>query len=189
MLLGMIISILSRKGGSGKSVTAMHTAAWLESVGREACVVDYDPEGTCLSWSKRASDLLFPVYAAKEMPVALKSKRVVVIDTPPNDPKILGVAARASDKVIVVSGANPLEADRLGPSLDALDASGFTGSWGILLTRVPRGKLGAAMTTALKASGLKVLGLIPAKVEYERSFGHAPSRLEDYASALEEFLA
>ena len=84
---------------------------------------------------------------------------------------------------------DPLEADRLGPSLDALGASGFTGSWGILLTRVPRGKLGAAMTTALKASGLKVLGLIPAKVEYERSFGHAPSRLEDYASALEEFLA
>jgi hypothetical protein len=45
------------------------------------------------------------------------------------------------------------------------------------------------MTTALKASGLKVFGLIPAKVEYERSFGNAPSRLEDYASALKEFLA
>ena len=89
----------------------------------------------------------------------------------------------------MVSGANPLEADRLGPSLDALAVSGFSDTWGILLTQVLGGKLGVSMTTTLHASGLKVLGLIPAKVGYERSFDHAPSRLKGYARALKEFLA
>jgi chromosome partitioning protein len=188
-LASVIVSILSRKGGSGKSVTAMHAAAWLESVGRSACVVDLDPEGTALSWSKRSADLTFPVFAATELQTAIKSGRVVIVDTPPNDAKTLGLAARASDRVIVVSGANPLEADRLAPTLDALDASGFAGSWGILLTRVPRGNLGGAMSEVLEASGLKVLGRIPSRVEYERAFGHLPSRLDDYAAALEEFLS
>ncbi|NJK45413.1 MAG: ParA family protein [Pleurocapsa sp. SU_196_0] len=58
----MIVAILSRKGGSGKSVTAMHAAAWLESVGRTACVVDLDPEGSALSWWKRAESMSFPVF-------------------------------------------------------------------------------------------------------------------------------
>jgi chromosome partitioning protein len=188
MLASMIVSILSRKGGSGKSVTAVHTAAWLESVGRPAAVVDLDPEGSALSWSKRAQNLPFLVFAAKDLQTAIQSKRVVVIDTPPNDAKTLGLAARAADRVIVVSGANPLEADRLAPTLDALDASGFSGPWGILLTRVPRGKLGGAMTQALEASGLNVLGQIPSRVEYERSFGQLPTRLDDYAEALKGFL-
>jgi chromosome partitioning protein len=133
--------------------------------------------------------LPFTVYPAKDLEAAIKSRRIVVIDTPPNDAKTLGLAARAADRVIVVSGANPLEADRLAPTLDALDASGFSGPWGILLTRVPRGKLGGAMIQALEASGLTVLGQIPARVEYERSFGQIPTRLDDYDEALRRFLA
>lgn len=184
----MIVSILSRKGGSGKSVTAMHAAALLESLGHPACVVDLDPEGTALAWAKSA-DLPFPVHAARELEKATASGRTVIIDTPPNDARTLGLAARAADRVIVVSGANPLEADRLGPTLDALEASGFDGPWGVLLTRVPRGKLGPAMTEALEAAGLKVLGSIPSRVDYERAFGEAPSKLEDYAAALKGFLS
>lgn len=184
----MILSVLSRKGGSGKSVTAMHTAALLESLGRPACVVDFDPEGTALSWQRTAPSLPFPVFPSKALEQAVKSGRYVIIDTPPNDPKTLGLAARAADKVIVVAGANPLEADRLGPTLDALEASGFSGNWGVLLTRVPRGNLGPAMADALTAAGLVVLGSIPARVEYERSFGQEPSRLIDYEIALKEWL-
>jgi chromosome partitioning protein len=184
----MIVSVLSRKGGSGKSVTAMHAAAWLESVGRPACVVDLDPEGSALSWWKRADTMSFPVFPAKALQDAIASDRIVILDTPPNDPKTLGLAARTSDRVIVVSGANPLEADRLAPTLDALEASGFSGPWGVLLTRVPRGNLGDAMTQALEAAGLTVLGRIPSLVEYERSFGNNPVRLEDYGAALKGFL-
>jgi chromosome partitioning protein len=184
----MIVSILSRKGGSGKSVTAMHAAAYLESQGRPACVVDLDPEGTALAWMKSADALPFPVHPSRELERASKSGRIVLIDTPPNDAKTLGLAARVADRVIVVSGANPLEADRLGPTLDALDASGFSGPWGVLLTRVPRGKLGPAMIEALEAAGLNVLGSIPSRVEYERAFGESPKRLDDYEMALKEFL-
>ena len=184
----MIISILSRKGGSGKSVTAIHAAAWLETQGRPACVVDLDPEGTALAWAKTAGSLPFPVHVARDLEKASASGRIVLIDTPPNDAKTLGLAARAADRVIVVSGANPLEADRLGPTLDALDASGFSGNWGVLLTRVPRGKLGPAMVEALQAAGLNVLGSIPSRVEYERAFGEVPKRLEDYEAALKGFL-
>lgn len=185
----MVVSVVSRKGGSGKSTTAMHYAALLESRDQPACVVDFDPEGTALSWAKLAGDDLgFPVYSARQLDKALESGRMVVIDTPPNDPKTLGLAARSADRVIVVCGGNDLEADRLGPTLDVLRGSGFDGEWGILLTRVDRGLVGKAVHDSFVEAGLPVLGSIPTRLEYQRAFGSAPRRLVDYEIALEKFL-
>ena len=184
----MIISIISRKGGSGKSLTALHIAGWLYAQGRPVAVVDLDPEGTALAWSRASPDLPFRIYPGRQLQEVAAQNLDVVIDTPPNDPSTLGLAARAADKVIVVSGANPLELDRLGPTLDALKASGHSAEWGILLTNVPRGNLGPAMKEVLEAVGLRVLGLIPSRVEYQRSFGAAPVRLAEYGAALEGWL-
>lgn len=184
----MIVSIISRKGGSGKSLSALHIATWLHLQGRTPAVVDLDPEGTALAWSRATIDLPFRVYPGRQLEEVAAQGLDLIIDTPPNDPATLGLAARAADKVIVVSGANPLELDRLGPTLDALKASGHTADWGILLTNVPRGNLGPAMREVLEAIGLKVLGLIPSRVEYQRSFGNVPVRLDEYGAALEGWL-
>lgn len=181
-----IISVLSRKGGVGKTVTAMYTAAVLKVQGKDVAVLDKDPEGSAGAWARSAGDLPFPVYPEGKQAQALKHAWVV-IDTPPNDPRALGDAARIASRVIVVAKCNALEADRLIPTLDALAASGFVGKWGILLTQA-RGGLGREMKLALEDEDLPVLGIIPHLVRFERAFGTLPDDLSDYESALKEVL-
>ena len=182
-----IIAVLSRKGGVGKTVTAMHVAALLSSQGKDVAVLDKDPEGSAGAWARAAGDLPFMVYPESREAQALKHAWVVV-DTPPNDAKALGSAARMATRVIVVAKCNALEADRLVPTLDALAASGFGGPWGILLTQA-RGALGKEMQTALEEEELPVLGVIPHLVKFERAFGGLPGDLGEYSAVLSGVLA
>jgi len=182
-----VVSVLSRKGGVGKTVTAVYAAALLASQGRNVALLDRDPEGSAGAWARAAGDLPFPVYPEGKRAQAMKHPWVIV-DTPPNDPRILGDTARMSSRVIVVSKCNALEADRLIPTLDALAASGFTGRWGILLTQA-RGTLGTEMQRALEAEELPVLGVIPHLIKYERAYGGLPTDLDEYEAALSEVLA
>lgn len=178
--------MISRKGGVGKTVTSLYTAALLAEAGRDVAVWDKDPEGSAAAWARAAGDLPFPVYPESKQVQAMKHAYVVV-DTPPNDPKVLGEAARIATRVIVVAKCNALEADRLIPTLDALAASGCTGEWGILLTQA-KGNLGREMQLALEEEDLPVYGVIPHLVKYERAFGTLPDDLSDYRAALGEVL-
>lgn len=181
-----VISVLSRKGGVGKTVTALYTAALLREQGKDVAVLDKDPEGSAGAWARAAGDLPFPVYPEGKQAQAMRHAYVVV-DTPPNDPRALGDAARIAGRVIVVAKCNALEADRLIPTLDALAASGFAGQWGILLTQA-RGGLGREMQVALEEEDLPVFGVIPHLVKYERAFGTLPEDLGEYRAALTEVL-
>lgn len=177
-----IVSVISRKGGVGKTVTALYTAALLKEMGRDVAVLDKDPEGSAGAWARAAGDLPFPVYPEGKASQAMKHAWVVV-DTPPNDPRALGDAARMANRVIVVAKCNALEADRLIPTLDALAASGFEGRWGILLTQA-RGGLGKEMQLALEEEELPVFGVIPHLVKFERAFGTLPDDLTEYRETL-----
>jgi chromosome partitioning protein len=182
-----VLAILSRKGGVGKTHTSIHAAAILKKRRKDVAVLDLDPEGSAASWSRQKNALPFPVYTARQRDEASKHG-YLVIDTPPNDSRTLGEAARLATRVVVVAGADGLEADRLVPTLEALAASGFQGKWGILLNRVPRGNLGPAMQSYLEGEELPVLGLIPDRAEYHRVFGENPGRLDEYEAALRKVL-
>lgn len=184
--MSRIIAILSRKGGVGKTVTALYTAQLLESLGKDVAVLDKDPEGSAGAWARAAGNLPFQVYPDSKQKEASKHEWIV-IDTPPNDARALGDAARMADYVIVVAKCNALEADRLGPTLDALAASGYAGGWGILLTQA-KGSLGREMKEALEDEELPVLGVIPHLIKFERAFGTKPDDLSDYRMALEGVL-
>ena len=177
-----VVSVLSRKGGVGKTVTAMFAAAYLAQQGIDVAVLDTDPEGSAGAWARAAGNLPFQVYPEGKQTQAMKHAWVV-IDTPPNDPKALGEAARLAGRVIVVAKCNALEADRLIPSPDALAASGFSGPWGILLTQA-RGGLGREMQAALEQEELPVLGIVPHLVKFERAFGMVPEDLSEYEGVL-----
>ena len=53
-----VISLLTRKGGSGKSTLSTHWAVQAETnPGQRAVILDFDPQGSCSSWySKRESE-------------------------------------------------------------------------------------------------------------------------------------
>lgn len=184
--MAQVLAILSRKGGVGKTVTALYATQLLSSRGVDVSLLDTDPEGSALAWARAAGDLPFEVYPVGKQDRALKHAWTVV-DTPPNDPKALGMAARLANRVIVVAKCNALEADRLAPTLEALAASGFEGPWGILLTQA-RGGLGREMKEALELEDLRVLGVIPHLIKFERAFGGVPADLTEYEDAIGEML-
>lgn len=177
-----IISMISRKGGVGKTVTAIYCAQLLKTQGYDVAILDKDPEGSARAWAREAVEFPYFVYPSSKQDEAFKHEWVVV-DTPPNDVKALGDAARLASYVVVIAKCNSLEADRLVPTLDTLAASGYGGEWGILLTQA-KGNLGKEMKDALEAEELPVLGIIPHLIKYERAFGSVPEDLNDYAEAL-----
>jgi cellulose biosynthesis protein BcsQ len=61
-LAAMIISMLNRKGGVGKTTIAINVAATLAVTGVRVLLVDADPQASALSWSSlRERDPLFAV--------------------------------------------------------------------------------------------------------------------------------
>src|SRR6266571_314383 len=51
----MRLCVVNLKGGTGKTVTAVHLAVALAQQGR-TLLVDADPQGSALSWSQEAGD-------------------------------------------------------------------------------------------------------------------------------------
>lgn len=183
----MIVAVVSRKGGSGKSTTAMYAAALLARLG-PAVVVDLDPEGSALSWARACPDLPFPVWPASRLEEAVKGRKktAVVLDTPPNNPSVLGQAAQLADRAVVMCGTSAGELDRLVPTLDALATLGYARPWGVLLTMARGRNLAPTAREVLEERGVPVIGVIPDRVGFARAWGTVPggAELEAYREAL-----
>ena len=86
----MILSVLTQKGGAGKTTVALHLAGELSSRGASVLVIDADPQGSALDWAEqRARDgrhRLFGVVGLaretlhREVPDLARSVDHVVID-------------------------------------------------------------------------------------------------------------
>lgn len=89
------ISLVSRKGGSGKSMLAIHLAVCAARRRQRVVVLDLDPQGSILRWSARRDDnprrasavVTVERARAREVPTLLSSAReqgadLVLIDTP-----------------------------------------------------------------------------------------------------------
>lgn len=89
-----VVAFANQKGGTGKTTLLMNVAAGLSRAGRRVAVVDADPQGTALRWSRAAParPLSAPVTPAgrseDEIRKAIKAARhqadVVLVDCPPS---------------------------------------------------------------------------------------------------------
>src|SRR5690625_6370285 len=82
-----VIALVNRKGGTGKTTSAVYMAAALHAQGRGVLGIDADPDA---SWLKmgNAGILPYPVVAGDRERMAdqieAAEEDVLVIDTPPN---------------------------------------------------------------------------------------------------------
>jgi chromosome partitioning protein len=186
------ISILSRKGGVGKTLCAMGFAQALSAHHRVA-VLDLDPEGSARAWALNAKadgielgfQVLSPVEAAQ-----MGKMDFLVVDTPPNDAKTLASTAKDSDVMFLPLQPGRGEIDRLEPSIEVIRNGNFKkgAQLGIILNFVEHDNLSSAMPQALETLGYPLVARIRKGVEYRRSFGALipDPLLEPFKSALEE---
>jgi chromosome partitioning protein len=194
--LKMRLGVVNLKGGTGKTVTAIHLAAALAGHGR-TFLVDADPQGSALSWSEEAGELPFAVVG---LPVRDLHRRLgqllpgvvnAVIDTPPGDRAIVRSAIAAVDIVVVPISPSIMDLDRLQPTLDLIAEVDAVKPLHVcvLLTRVRAAtKSGRLAREVLEDVGVSLLtAQIPLRESLNTSFGTIPSE-PSYGVVLEELM-
>jgi chromosome partitioning protein len=112
----VVITVASRKGGSGKSTLTANLAAFAEKT-RRCLLVDADPQGSLSLWHhlrktgepslrKASRGIEHIVAAAREM-----GFEWVFIDTPPQMTNIVGDAIRAATLVIIPARPSVFDLD------------------------------------------------------------------------------
>lgn len=202
----MKLAIVNLKGGSGKTVSSFFLATVLSRRGR-TLLVDCDPQGSTLSWSRLAeedegsSDGESLSFAVMGLPVKDVHRRIrpfesdyehIVLDTPPGELIIVRSALMAADVALIAVPPTPIDLDRVMPTLELVaDVEDMTGlRFHVLLTRVRRiSREGRDTREVMAGMGLPLLKAdIPALGFYSDSFGAAIENVGDYELVARELL-
>lgn len=131
----MIITVASFKGGVGKTTTAIHLAAYLQTQA-ETLLIDADPNRSATGWAQRG-DLPFEVIDEWRSPRHRRAYEHVVIDTqarPMQDE--LALLADGCDLLVLPTTPDVLALEALVLTLKYLDTIGAN-RYRILLTVIP----------------------------------------------------
>jgi chromosome partitioning protein len=132
----LIITIASYKGGVGKTTTAVHLAAYLQTVA-PTLLLDGDNTRNATSWNDRGKG--FPFKIADEVQAARLARHYehVVIDTGQHPHQAdLKLLSEGCDLLVVPAVPASLDTDGLVLTLEALNRIGAH-RYKILLTKVP----------------------------------------------------
>ncbi len=139
LLMATIITVAGLKGGIGKSVTALHLAAYLErKVGEgSTLLVDGDPNGTILDWGNGGG---LPVPVVSEMQAMRRAQdyEYAVLDTKARpEPGYLEELADGSDFMVLPTEPSLACLRVLMQTVQTLSEHGRTEDLRALLTIVP----------------------------------------------------
>lgn len=131
----MIITVASFKGGVGKTTTAIHLAAYLQTQG-ETLLIDADPNRSATAWSRRGH-LPFEVVDEWRSPLRARRFDHVVIDTQARPvQRDLALLTDGCDLLVLPTTPDILALDALALTLEYLHDIGAN-RYRILLTVVP----------------------------------------------------
>jgi chromosome partitioning protein len=195
----MRLGLVSSKGGTGKTTSAVSLAMVLHRLGR-TLAVDCDPQGSLMNWSEEAAErdtsLPFTVVsmATRDVHIRLADLGVgyehVVVDTPPGDLGIIRSAILASDIILVPVSPTGLDLNRIRPTFELLAeiAVSHPVKVGVLLTKVRRGTRSArAARGILSEHGFPAMKTeIPLAEHFAAAFGSVPAVLGEYWQLLGE---
>jgi chromosome partitioning protein len=172
-----VISLLTRKGGSGKSTLSTHWAVEAEKVkGGRAVILDFDPQGSSSSWySKRQSETPLLIQShpqtVKEHLAACRADgvKVVLIDTMPDINAIAVHAARVSDLVVIPVRPSVLDLEAISGSVELVQGVGKKAV--IVLNQAPPGSaIAQEAAVALKQYELTICPIaIGNRIAFSRS--------------------
>jgi chromosome partitioning protein len=195
----MRLALVSSKGGTGKTTSAVSLAMVLHRRGR-TLAVDCDPQGSLMNWSEdaaeRGNSLPFTVVsmATRDVHVRLADLGAgyehVVVDTPPGDLGIIRSAILASAVVLVPVSPTGLDLNRIRPTFELLAeiAISHPVEVGVLLTKVRRGTRSARAARGILAEqGYPAMRTeIPLAEHFAAAFGSVPTVLGEYWELLGE---
>lgn len=126
----LTISLLSQKGGSGKTTVARSLAIAFERSGQATAIIDMDPQASAALWGKRRESdqpevipTVLPLLG-DVLKAASETVDVVIIDTPPKNADVAIAAAKAADIIIIPCRAQIDDIETLPATRQILDVTG-----------------------------------------------------------------
>jgi chromosome partitioning protein len=152
----LVIGIVSPKGGSGKTTTAVHLARSIQETGDSVAILDTDPQGSALAWaSKRGDGPLIPVLDGDTDAVQRVLNRkgpeyaVVVIDGAAKIEPRTGHVIGASDVCLVPVQPTPLDAWGAEQVVETVAGSGTPAAF-LITQQKPRTNLASQEAEGLE---------------------------------------
>jgi chromosome partitioning protein len=173
-----VVSLVTQKGGTGKSTLAVNLAVVAEAAGEKVCILDLDPQGTSTAWYQarpaETPAVLDHNQAGQLTETLSKLERggytLAIIDSPGIDSHATRGAMRAAELSLVP--VRPSEADLKAtmPTIKALHALGQ--AFALVINQGPtnpKARLTGAVTTRLSSNG----AVVPVPLGYRMDFQYA----------------
>lgn len=171
-----VVSVISQKGGAGKTTLAVNLAVAAQRVGKEVAVIDLDPQASAASWGDARDGEPPSVVSAQHarLPQVLEAAEragaeLVFIDTAPHSESVALAAARAAKLVLIPCRPAIFDLRSIQNTLSLAQLASKRGL--VVLNAVPpQGSLGTEAERALK--GLRV-EVAPAQITQRVAFMHS----------------
>lgn len=182
-----VLTVAHLKGGCGKTTTAAYLAHALKDAGQRVLVIDADPQGSLLRWSRRGAWSI-PV---RHMPSAHLDRDLAglytesfdwaVVDTGPYDMGVVEAAMRAADVILLPTSPGVMEIGQVKATCALAERAGGAHLVRILLNRPKASTRIKDAREAMAATGRTVLqAVIPLRVAVEDSAADTPDRTHGF---------
>lgn len=125
------LSVVSQKGGAGKTTLALHLAVACSCDGRNTAVIDLDPQASAAKWSDRREVELPIVLSAHASRLQQEIKRVMdsggdilILDTAPHLDSAILEAAKVSDLIMIPCRPAILDLEAVTNTLSLVQTTG-----------------------------------------------------------------
>lgn len=170
-----VITLVTQKGGSGKSVLTFCLAVAAQQAGKRVLILDMDPQGTSTAWYKdrEAETPVLAGIASSELAEAVRKAAdarydFVFIDTPGRDEPVTTAAIRVADLCIVPCRPTSGDMKATPPTIATVNRLGKDAAF--VLTQTP--PRGSRITEA--RDGLSILGMVcPHQIGMRNSYQDA----------------
>jgi chromosome partitioning protein len=192
------ISVISQKGGAGKTTLVINIAGAAEALGWRTVVIDLDPQASAKGWHdhrKHETPIVISAQASRIGDVLTTAREhgadLCIVDTAPHSETSALAAARAADLVLIPCRPSILDLRAISSSVDLVQIAKRPGLI-VLNAAPPRGGLAAQAREAIRTYGIPVaeahIGQRAAFV-HSLTAGQTVSEYEPHGAAASEVYA
>lgn len=183
----LTLGCVNPKGGAGKTTVAIHLAVACHRSGYPTKLLDADPQGSAVDWSRRTPEgydgpAVEHVRTGDSLAPHVEGADVVVIDGPARLDERTGAVLSVSDLALIPVRPSGLDLWGTAEFLDVLENhldDGLKAAF-VASQRDVRTTLSDELEGVLSRQGLPLLNGLTARVAYARSLSEGKTVLDGY---------